>query len=134
MLHNQILRHNGHHTIGEASGDWLSANTEADEARIASQMGDSAWEGGVAHHVNDEAVGNETVQEVEGGHWELYTALVEHYSLQWQDKLVEWPKTARELRGRVDRRPLLSAGERMEEDEGCALHAFVSASEDEDDF
>ena len=56
---------------------------------------------------------------------------VKHYSLQWHDKQVEWLKTAKELRGRVDRRTPLSAGERMEVPEGHVHHALISASEDE---
>jgi hypothetical protein len=124
MLYNQMLRSRQLHTIGEAQEDWESAGTDLDDERIRTQRlcFSEEYHGPQAHWVNDEAVGNETVQEVEEDHHALTADLIEHYRLEFEEKRILWPKSALQLRGRVDCRPK-EAG-RCEE--GEERHAFIS--------
>ena len=38
LMHNMILEHTDQHTIGEREGDWIFADLDMDEARIAAQQ------------------------------------------------------------------------------------------------
>jgi len=74
--------------------------------------------------VDDELVGNDTAQEVDEDHHALTQALITHYSLQFADKQIMWPKSALKLRGKVDSRPLEPGGVELEE--GEIRHALLS--------
>ena len=74
--------------------------------------------------VDDELVGNDTAQEVDEDHHALTHALITHYSLQFADKQIMWPKSALKLRGKVDSRPLEPGGVELEE--GEVRHALLS--------
>ena len=131
MLHNQLLRMSAYDTIGDAECDWVRATTERDEDRIrrdVDKRGAGADEAGqpAAHWVNDLQVGNETVQDVEGAHVDLYHALVAHYVVCWEQEDVWWPKTAVRLRGKVDRREREAGGGRCARDADEERHAFIS--------
>ena len=69
---------------------------------------------------------NETVQDVEGAHVDLYHALVAHYVVCWEQEDVWWPKTAVRLRGKVDRREREAGGGRCARDADEERHAFIS--------
>ena len=130
MLYNHMLRNRNHHTIGSEESDWETAQTDRDDARIQGTMGSFSEAYLPPYFVNDEALGNDTVQEVDADHHMLRSALVTHYRLEHDDKKILWPKSALKLRGRVDNRPRLGAGEHLDADE---RHAFISESESDGD-
>ena len=109
MLHNMILVHNDHHTIGEREDDWTRADLSMDEARIAAAQ-HAAQGAHIPHHVNNQAVGNDVETELEPGYWQLRDALVTHFTHQWDKRKVEWLKCAYAVRGHVDTRPVLPPG------------------------
>lgn len=133
MLHNHMLREAGYHTVGERESDWEKACTEADDARIKQLSGAFEAPALAAHVVDDEAVGNEVEQEVQGGHCDLHDALVVHYTMQLEDGRVMWPKHATQLRGHQDKRRKEAGGGRRARHEDETWHAAVSESESESD-
>ena len=133
MLHNHMLRDAGQHTVGESESDWEGACTHADDIRIREQQGTGGDAPALTPHVvDDAAVGNETEQEVEGGHSELHNALVAHYTMQLADGLVMWPKSVQQLRGRPDRRKREAGGGKRARQEDEVRHALVSESDESD--
>ncbi|KAL3895704.1 MAG: hypothetical protein SGPRY_013450 [Prymnesium sp.] len=116
---------------GESPDDWKRASADVDDARIAAEMDANARSGHGGLHakcVDDRAVGNENAQEVETEHGKLFSALEQHYILQWEDKAIKWPRCMKAYRQRVDNRPKESGG-RNDMHDGEYRHAFVSESE-----
>lgn len=136
MLHNQILRHKKYHSVGDLPEHWKSASTEMDDSRIQSELDKHCYGrhlGGLySKLVDDEAVGNETQTEVEGGHATLFEALVQHYALQWEDKAIMWPKGMIATCGNADHRPLEGPGGSSLYD-GEYRHALVSEPNSSDE-
>jgi hypothetical protein len=134
MLYNHWLRHRNLHTIGESVTDWERATTDLDDDRIEAQSSyifGQVQQTSTNHWVDDERVGNDTVQEVEDDHHKLTEALIAHYTYEFEDKHILWPKSALQLRGRVDHRPLEPGGVVLME--GEERHAYISDSDSDSD-
>ena len=73
--------------------DWEPANVDRDEARLT-----QGSDGTLPHLVDDEALGNVTVPEMESAWGSLRAKLITHFRVAWQNKEPLWLKPASEAR------------------------------------
>jgi len=92
MLHNQLIRADGLSNPRTHMHYWKPANTDLDSQRIANEHAAGRSGFGYEHPVNNAAVGNETVAEVQSEYIELQLKLVEHFKRKWESGTLLWPK------------------------------------------